>query len=202
MGEAATPLDKLADLAQQFLQEFQQPRRKPVIKQPPKLSIWKPPDLGSVKTNFDGAIFEELDAAGVGVVVRNSSGELLAALSEIIPLPSSILALETIAARRAVSFLHELGLDSSIFEGDSESSILAITNQCFHHPVVGHLVKDIFSLASSLLSFSFTHTRRQGNGLAHTLAQRARLSFPVSIWKESVPPDLLKHFIFDIPKIK
>ena len=134
-----------------------------------------------MKTNFDGAIFEELDAAGVGVIVRNSSGELLAALSEIIPLPSSILALETIAARRAVSFLHELGLDSSIFEGDSESSILAITNQCFHHPVVDHLVKDIFSLASSLLSFSFTHTRRQGNGLAHALAQRARLSFPVSI---------------------
>ena len=155
-----------------------------------------------MKTNFDDVIFEELDAAGIGVVVHNSLGELLAALSEIIPLPSFILALETIAARRAFTFLHELDLGSSIFEGDSETSILAITNQCFHHPVVGHLVRDIISLASSLQSFSFVHTRRQGNGLAHALAQRVILSFPVSIWKESVPPDILKHFLFDLLAIK
>ena len=92
------PLEKLLDLAQQYLQEFQQSRSKPIVKQPPKQNIWKPPNPSTVKTNFDGAIFEELDAAGVGVFVCNSSGELLAALSEIIPLPSSILALETIAA--------------------------------------------------------------------------------------------------------
>ena len=92
------PLEKLLDLAQQYLQEFQQSHSKLVVKQPPKQNIWKPPNPSTVKTNFDGAIFEELDAAGVGVVVCNSSGELLAALSEIIPLPSSILALETIAA--------------------------------------------------------------------------------------------------------
>ncbi|XP_030958951.1 uncharacterized protein LOC115980890 [Quercus lobata] len=47
---------------------------------------------------------------GIGVVVRNSLGEVLAALSEIIPLPLSIVVLETIAARRAVTFLQELGL--------------------------------------------------------------------------------------------
>ena len=87
-----------------------------------------------MKTNFDDVIFERLDAAGIGVVVHNSLGELLAALSEIIPLPSFILALETIAARRAFTFLQELGLGSSILEGDFETSILAIKNRCFHHP--------------------------------------------------------------------
>ena len=143
------PLDKLSDLAQQYLQEFQQLHGRSVIKQPPKQIIWKPPDLSTLKTNFDGAVFEDLDATGVGFVVRNSSGEVLAALSEIIPLPSSIVILETIAARRAVTFLQELSLGSSIFEGDSETSILAIKNQCFHHPLVGHLIKDIMSSASS-----------------------------------------------------
>lgn len=155
-----------------------------------------------MKTNFNSAIFEELDAAGIGVVVHNSSGELLGALSEIIPLPSSILALEIIAALRAVTFLHKLGLGSSIFEGDSETSILAIKNQCFHHHVVGHLIRVIISSASSLQYFSFAHTRRQGNGLAYALARRARLSFPVSIWKESVTPDILKHSASDLLAIK
>lgn len=81
-----------------------------------------------METNFNGAVFEELGAASIGVVIRNSLGEVLAAMSEIIPLPSSIVALETMATRRAVSFLQENGLHSSIFEGDSEESILAIKN--------------------------------------------------------------------------
>ena len=93
-------------------------------------------------------------------------------------------------------------MDSSIFEGDFETSILAIKNECFHHPIVGHLGRDIISLASSLQYFSFAHTHRQGNGLAHALARRARLSFPVSIWKESVTPDILKHSASDLLAIK
>ena len=152
------PLDKLSDLAQQYLQEFQQLHGRPVIKQPPKQTIWKPPDLSTLKTNFDSAVFEELDAVGIGVIVLNSSGEVLAALFEIIPLPLSIVVLETIAAQRAVIFLQELSLGSSIFEGDSETLILAIKNQCFHHPLVGHLIKDIImSLASFLQYFSLTY---------------------------------------------
>ena len=63
------PLDKLSDLAQQYLQEFQQLRGKSVIKQPPKQTTWKPPDLSTLKTNFDGAIFEDLDVVGIGVVI-------------------------------------------------------------------------------------------------------------------------------------
>ena len=152
------PLDKLSDLAQQYLQEFQQLHGRPVIRQPPKQTIWKPPDVSTLKTNFDSAVFEELDAVGIGVIVLNSSGEVLAALFEIIPLPSSIVVLETIAAQRAVTFLQEPSLGSSIFEGDFETLILAIKNQCFHHPLVGHLIKDIImSLASFLQYFSLTY---------------------------------------------
>ena len=82
----------------------------------------------------------------------------MAALSEIIPSPSSVLALETVAARRTVHFLQELNLHGSIFEGDSETSISAIKNQCFHHPNVGHIIKDIMSLVGSFHYFSFSHT--------------------------------------------
>lgn len=127
----------------------------------PKKVIWKPPDAGLLKTNFDGAVFEELGAAGIGAVVRNSPGEVLAALSENIPLPSSIIALETIAARRAALFIRELSLHGLILQGDSEESILAIKNQCFQHPLVGHLIKSIMSSVSTLQYSSFSRTRRQ-----------------------------------------
>ena len=86
-----------------------------------------------------------LGVARIGALFRNSACEVLATLFEIIPLPSSIVALETIAARRATLFIRELGLCGSILERDSKESILAIKNQCFQHPLVGHLVQDIMS---------------------------------------------------------
>ena len=81
-----------------------------------------------MKTNFDGAVFEDLNAAGIGVVVRDSHGEVLAAVAEIIPLPSSIHVFETLAAWRVIHFVQELGMHSSVLEGDSEVSISTIKN--------------------------------------------------------------------------
>ena len=98
------------------------------MKMPPKPAIWKPPDPSFVKTNIDGAVFEDLDVAGIGVVVRNSDGKVMVALSEIIPKPAFVASLETLAARRAVQFVQELDMKDSIFEGDSEVSISAIKN--------------------------------------------------------------------------
>ena len=65
-------------------------------------------------------MFGESDEAGVGVIVRNSKGEVKAALAEKISKPPSVEALELLAARRAALFSQELSLDRVIFEGDSE----------------------------------------------------------------------------------
>ena len=64
-----------------------------------------------------GAIFEDLNAEGISVVV---------AISEVIPISSSMVTLKTIAARRVVQFIQELDLHSSVLEGDLEISIFAI----------------------------------------------------------------------------
>ena len=48
---------------------------------------WSPPPSDSFKTNFDGAVFENSNEAGIGGVIRKSNGEIIAALSEKIPLP-------------------------------------------------------------------------------------------------------------------
>ena len=61
------------------------------------------------KTNFDRAIFLESDQAGIGVVVRNQAGQVMAALSERIQKPNSAEILEALATRRVVQFILELG---------------------------------------------------------------------------------------------
>ena len=72
-------------------------------------------DAGLLKVNFDGVIFDDLRAAGIGVAVRNEHGEVVVALAEQIPIPDSVFTVETLAARRAVLFACDLGLHHVVF---------------------------------------------------------------------------------------
>lgn len=76
-----------------------------------------------LKMNYNGAIFRESDKTRIGVVIRNSEGKVLAALSEKIVKPSTMEILELSAARRAVSFTAELGFTKFGYEGDFESVV-------------------------------------------------------------------------------
>ena len=51
---------------------------------------WSPPPEGVYKENFDAALFEHCNCAGLGVVVRDYNGKVIAALSQRITLPHSI----------------------------------------------------------------------------------------------------------------
>ena len=43
---------------------------------------WLPPKPSEYKANFDGAMFNENDEAGVVVVIRDSMGQIIAAMAE------------------------------------------------------------------------------------------------------------------------
>ena len=68
-----------------------------------------------MKANFDGAVFADSGEAGVGIVIQNENGEVMAALSEKIAFPSLVDILEMVAARRAAVFAVELGFQRVIF---------------------------------------------------------------------------------------
>ena len=65
------------------------------------------------------------------------------------------------------------------------------------HPSIGQIIKDILSIAGSLRTFSFSHTRRRGNYVAHALAKRAIVYFPLLVWMEHVPSDIEQLVILD-----
>ena len=123
------PPGNVSDHAIMLLQEFQTARQLP-----PKLvqtirPTCKPLDHDELKTNFDGAMFEDSQEASIGAVVRNSHGEVLMPLAKKIPKPSLVFLLETLASRRAMLFVHELSFCRSSFEGDSEILINALQLQ-------------------------------------------------------------------------
>ena len=173
-------------------------RRLPPVRSIVGAVKWRPPSENVVKINFDGALFGESDCAELGVVIRNSEGAVLAALSEKIMKPQTTELVEILAARHAVLFSIETGFHNSVIDGDSTSVIKLLQDRCMSHSKGGHTLKDIMSHLNSFQSCCFSHVGRQGNVIAHALAQRAKLSFPLKVWMESVPPTISSFVLSDL----
>ena len=112
-------MEQIAQQAYQSLQEYRSAQPRKPTAATFGLVRWQPPPTNLIKINFDGAVFKDDDRAGIGVVVRDSLGLVLASVSQNIPLPHSVVNLETLAACRALEFSLELGFDKVVLEGDS-----------------------------------------------------------------------------------
>ncbi|KAK7836722.1 hypothetical protein CFP56_022238 [Quercus suber] len=69
----------------------------PSISQTPHIDpwpIWKPPPWPKLKVNFDGVVFREIQCVGLGAVVRNAEGSVLASMAESFHLPLSVVVVE------------------------------------------------------------------------------------------------------------
>ncbi|XP_030964030.1 uncharacterized protein LOC115985202 [Quercus lobata] len=96
-------LHEIGDRAKALVQEFwdanhreqQLPTRRPPVR-------WSPPPETSYKANFDAAIFDGTSSVGIGVVFKDHSGSIIAALSQRIESFHSVEVAEALAARRAV----------------------------------------------------------------------------------------------------
>ena len=115
VGEGVWPLNKITGVARRHLHALQPVRCCPSKKVRAQRPRWKPLDAGLLNVNFDGAIFDDLRAIGIGVAVQNEHGEVVAALAEQIPILDSIFTLETLAARRVVLFARDLSLHHVFF---------------------------------------------------------------------------------------
>ncbi|KAF3973996.1 hypothetical protein CMV_002625 [Castanea mollissima] len=76
LKEDITPIHKVYKLALSLLTEFQQKKSNPTGQRQSRPNRWLSPQPNSVKFNFDGAFFNDLNEAGVGVVVRDERGEV------------------------------------------------------------------------------------------------------------------------------
>ena len=116
------------------------------------------------------------------------------AISEKILMSSSVEVLEMLAIRRATIFANELGFKDVCFEGNAEGVVRSIREEDSSNALMGHLVKDFKFIAGLFQTHSISHVRQQGNNVAHALAREVRMSFPLCIWMEDVPPNVL-HFV-------
>ena len=165
----------------------------PPIPSPPSKpkEKWKPPDANSVKINFDGAIFKNENRSGIGIVVHNQIGAILASLAQSISQALQPTEIKAIAPAWALEFGHEIGLTEAILEGDSEMIVNSLKTGRATMALVEPLIQDATHFSGLYTKLLYSHCRRDGNKLAHSLARFSIHVTNYSTWMKEVPHNLL-----------
>ena len=116
IGLPYPPLNQVDPQAAKFLQDYfdTQDIQAPSNSTATSTHSWTPPNTNSFKANFDGAVFNSSNSAGVGVIICDNNGEVTVAMSERILLPNIVLEVEAMACRRAVTFALKVGIQDAV----------------------------------------------------------------------------------------
>ena len=106
-------------------------------------TTWTAPAPDSYKINFDGALSNADNKSGIGVVVQDCQGEVIASLVQQLAQAYQPMVVEALAACRAVEFGSELGLRRATVEGDSEVVVKALSCKEYGLALYAHLIKDV-----------------------------------------------------------
>ena len=80
-------------------------------KQPPAKPVkWKPPSLNRYKTNVDSAMFKERRMAIVGILIRDTEGQLIGACSRKLEVPLGAIEVEANAVELGLMFARDLSI--------------------------------------------------------------------------------------------
>ncbi|KAL0016497.1 hypothetical protein SO802_003566 [Lithocarpus litseifolius] len=125
---------------------------------------WSLPFEQNYKGNFDVAFFDDSGCAVIGVVFRDHMGQIIATLSQRIPLVQSVELAEAMAARHALLFAKELSLFNVEIEGDCSRVITALNQLGRSYTLFGHITNECNRLGATLRFCKFRHVRREGIG--------------------------------------
>ena len=82
LGKTTTPLSQILQQAKERILEFSHHLNPAPPSSVKPATCWRPPDTSWFKVNFDGALFCQERRAGIGVVIRNEAGLVIASLSQ------------------------------------------------------------------------------------------------------------------------
>ena len=186
-GKSHKPGPVLARWTKELLEEYTLANH---ATRPFKVSVderWQPPKPPWYKTNMDGAVFTQQKEAGIGVVIRDHHGAVVAALSKKLKAPLGAIEAEAKAMEEAVTFAWEMGIRDCWFESDSLTVVNCMLRDYDPPSSITNIITGSLSQLYKFRDVHFSHVVRSGNMTAHTLAQFAVGVSDQIAWVEEIP---------------
>ena len=136
-------------------------------------ALWQPPSSTWFKINFDGATFVAENKFGIGVVIRDSQGIVIASLSQVLPQAFQAVEVEALGVVRALEFASELGIAQAVLKGDSKVVMDALIEVDVSLSLYGLLIADAKSFSLDFFQLRYSHIKREGNNVTHSLTRHS-----------------------------
>ncbi|XP_075665644.1 uncharacterized protein LOC142635355 [Castanea sativa] len=106
--------------------------------------------------------------------------------------------IEAMAAVWALNFASDVGVRRAVLEGDSMAVIIGLREDEKVLVPYGLLLEDAKFLSEHFDELLYSHTKREGNNLAHSLARYAIGIPDFLVWMDDVPSQLYSVFQTDL----
>lgn len=181
----------LADWAFSYLDSYRTTNAKLEPRNRPQFPIrWMPPEEGFYKINTDASVSMVDLNAGLGIIIRDHQGQVLAAETKYLEFVSSIDVAEALAASEGLKLARDAGIRPVQLEVDSMRVFHLFRQEKEDISELGEIVavakRNFPHFSSGLVSFM----KRDGNGVADCLARRALVQRESQIWLESWPAEI------------
>jgi ribonuclease HI len=158
-----------------------------------RVNQWRAPPVGWLTANWDAAINNKEGRWGLGMILRDHTGRMIAAKCSARLGCLNPAAAEAIAALEAMVLCCRLGYDRIQFEGNAKLVVEAITTIEPDWSTKGHIIDAMEEQARSFHQWQISHISREANQIAHVLAKMGSTRGLENEWF-SEPP----HCIQDI----
>ncbi|KAL8088671.1 hypothetical protein AgCh_038446 [Apium graveolens] len=138
---------------------------------------WVKPQESEIKVSVDAALFEEFNTSGIGLVARDSEGEMIMAKTICIKETLDPEMAEVIAIKEALSWTEKSPWQHITVESDCLLAVQSIRSKTPMLSPFGRMVKECRRLLPEQNTVSLSFIKRSANIVAHELA-RASYFFP------------------------
>ncbi|KAK0583040.1 hypothetical protein LWI29_032768 [Acer saccharum] len=139
------------------------------------------------KANCDIVVDRIVGKIGLGTVIRNSKGEVMASCAQSITANLSLKSAKLVAVWKSITFSRDYGLNPCAFELDEACVVKWIEKGGHRESVHGRILDDIDSIVDDIGEVVFCHSDRGANKVARGLANFALKSNDGTFWMEDFP---------------
>ncbi|KAK2646057.1 hypothetical protein Ddye_021252 [Dipteronia dyeriana] len=152
---------------------------------------WLPPDDRWYKVNTYAAISSDEMKMGLGIIIRDNKGAVMASSAQYLNAGYSPQVAEAMAIFRGLQFAVDTGLVPCMIESDAQVVINLLISGVPPLSDVGLIIQDNYSFYEKSFSCSFAFAPRKANMATHCLAKYGLSSSVDGYWMEECPPSVV-----------